>query len=1567
MGLSKLFPCCRKPKPQAQETSSDAEANGASSNAKIRPVADIPNESSNNAEAPKQEMPAKAQDKSELNISQKVWNRAYDELAESEATKSLVEDYMMAVQKANKPDEDVPMSTIKDNMAKMDSQVDRENILRNTVQSGKEKIYKSTKLTNAVGGVSEFVLKFKSVIDLAVGTNPQAALPWAGVCIGLQFLLNPSQESKSNEAGIGYVISRMEWYTSLTDHVLSRENIVIGNESFEDVHRQLESRVTELYKALLLYQMKSACSYYRSQGWTFIRNTINLDDWNSQLDSVKEAESAVGQDSKQYNKAKVQSFLGEIVRNGQKSQEILSDFHQTLQDYIASQSKKALGEDYDGCLKDLYVVNPQAQMSSIQGKKDTLIPEAFKWILNTTEYQSFTDWSDESTCQVLWLNGPAGTGKTMLMIGIIMELYKQSKLAPGVSYFFCVADDKTNNSAMDALRSLIWLLLLQQPHLISHLVETHKRSGSAMFHGPTAFYSLRDTFKDMLADENLSPVYLAFDALDECAEGTPGVNDLLQLIAETIKPTWKASKKIKWILSSRPEIEVYNKLKHANGVAVRELDVLARKEPVDAYITYKLSQLQIEHNYTQDNLDIISAELNRHEQITFLWVALVLKDLTSGNVKQRKAVEHVKGTPSSLSAIYDRMMVQIDKTEDEEDREFCKKLLEAICFASRPLSYAEVPIIAGLPSDATDDIVQICGSFLTCHDDTIHILHNSTRQHLTTYFGSHHKGGAGQIHESMAKRSISAMSDSLRYNICGINEGTELADAIGREKNSPLTPLRYSCEFWVDHLCEPEARGLGDDQLLDNGAAFEFLEEHFLHWLEGLSLIRKLPTALSSVQKLITNLKKTPDMSPKFSSFLKDAERFVLANLSIIEKVPLQTYGAALAFSPNKSEMKTRYWNERLPSIRKITGIRDNWDPCLQTQVPVDGLERVLFSPDGKFYASASSWTSLGKGVVQLWDTETGLCTRTLKLEKGQVNSFSISPDNNLLASVSSCIVQVWDLSTGACTLRFNLFNEEKVQRYDSRGDDDSKSIVFANDGDALAVSYKDTVEIWDISTEKCTKALYGHTGDVTSVAFSPDGKTIASASEGGNVKLWDYPAVTCQRTLEECNNPRAVLFSPDGTKLATVNGDDTGDLNESLTVWELPGGTYTHTIGPDPVVEAAAFTSDSKAFVIASPLAGKIHLLDVTTGARIKSFNAGLSVDVSVCPTKGLVVSATAPGYDGGLLRVWDTTNICEESPVGHDQRILTANFSPDGESIATGSMDRTVKLWSIADRTCTQTLEGHSERVEHVAFSPDSKIIASGVFDGSVRIWDRESGSYIHIPGLNGEKPELGSPFVAISGDGRVLVTASRIAVKVWDPITGACKQTLDNDQLNTTGIQPRKYLSKWLQTMTGVVLSHDGQTLLLTTRFDGCQVIDLATGTWTQSLRSSDKPPIVASPEFSTDGKTCALLNEKKELELWDTATWTFQEAIPYSKGCQISSVCYYCETSRGPYKLDSGVLITSADSELSLPALYSDGEWAIRGDERILWLPPDYRGPPAVLGRDALMLTNINGQVIFVDVN
>lgn len=207
--------------------------------------------------------------------------------------------------------------------------------------------------------------------------------------------------------------------------------------------------------------------------------------------------------------------------------------------------------------------------------------------------------------------------------------------------------------------------------------------------------------------------------------------------------------------------------------------------------------------------------------------------------------------------------------------------------------------------------------FLTVENDVVHVLLNSAREYPYDFFSSHSEGGIGQRHIDMGKRSIDAMSETLKRNIYCLHPEDESTDTKVPEK-VPLAPARYTCEFWVDHLCE------FGGQLVGHEAAFAFLQDHFLHWLECMSLIHKLPSAVHSIKKLVFNAKSTPDQSSCYVSFLKDAERFVLRNLPIMERAPLQTYGTALALSPAKSEIRTLYWKERLSVIGNITGVKDS-------------------------------------------------------------------------------------------------------------------------------------------------------------------------------------------------------------------------------------------------------------------------------------------------------------------------------------------------------------------------------------------------------------------------------------------------------------------------------------------------------------------------------------------------------------------------------------------------------------------------------------------------------------------
>lgn len=150
------------------------------------PIANVPSDTDVSTGAQKPSNTPKEKGSPDLSISQILWNRAYDELAKDKGTSDIVEKYMRIISKAVDLDGDVNEAVSDDMMRDMNDPIRRQAILKDVIKAGQAKIDRVQKATNVVGKVVEFVNRFKCVIDVAVKTNPQAALPWAGVCIGLQ-------------------------------------------------------------------------------------------------------------------------------------------------------------------------------------------------------------------------------------------------------------------------------------------------------------------------------------------------------------------------------------------------------------------------------------------------------------------------------------------------------------------------------------------------------------------------------------------------------------------------------------------------------------------------------------------------------------------------------------------------------------------------------------------------------------------------------------------------------------------------------------------------------------------------------------------------------------------------------------------------------------------------------------------------------------------------------------------------------------------------------------------------------------------------------------------------------------------------------------------------------------------------------------------------------------------------------------------------------------------------------------------------------------------------------------
>lgn len=248
---------------------------------------------------------------------------------------------------------------------------------------------------------------------------------------------------------------------------------------------------------------------------------------------------------------------------------------------------------------------------------------------------------------------------------------------------------------------------------------------------------------------------------------------------------------------------------------------------------------------------------------TFLWVSLVFQELDRKNSKLKwvvngpKALSIVGKIPSGLSELYNRMMARIEK-EQEDEQKHCKAVLVATLLAFRPVSLSELSVLVGLqPENDPETVVNNCGSFLTINDETVSLVHKSAQDYLLENYprlqpaGAAH--GVSQGHADIGRRSIDAMSSRLKQNMYNLPFGFKPKDMKPPDCNrDALAPIRYSCVFWVDHLCfqngeSPEGKRV----LADNGEVFAFLKHRFLRWLESLSLLGMLSDGTLLINKLL--------------------------------------------------------------------------------------------------------------------------------------------------------------------------------------------------------------------------------------------------------------------------------------------------------------------------------------------------------------------------------------------------------------------------------------------------------------------------------------------------------------------------------------------------------------------------------------------------------------------------------------------------------------------------------------------------------------------------------------------
>ncbi|KAL4990294.1 hypothetical protein BDW68DRAFT_45139 [Aspergillus falconensis] len=599
------------------------------------------------------------------------------------------------------------------------------------------------------------------------------------------------------------------------------------------------------------------------------------------------------------------------------------------------------------------------EVQCLQGTRTELLQKIMEWATSPSQKGIF------------WLKGMAGTGKSTISRTVARSLKNTNCL--GASFFFKRGEGDRGN-AKKFFPTLTRQLILWNSELMSGVQK-------ALHHDPDiASKSLREQFEKLLLQPLLSldqlsqqprTAVVVIDALDEC-EHDQDIQNIIRLLPLLRKAK---STRLQIFLTSRPELPIslgFSEIgDHAyQDLALHEIPEAATEHDIHLFLEDRFAKIRHNRNIPQGwPGEAIIQELVRISVPLFISAATICRyienskwepKLRLGELLKDQA-KYVSKMDKTYLPILTRLLNDQDSDELEQQQllqEF-QDIVGVIIILAVPLSITTLSQFLGIGVDQISNRLDSFRSVFSIpvnQDQPIRILHSSFRDFLVHSKSEFHVDEPRK-HQEILKFCLKTMRTHLRKDICNLSSpGTRRAKIDPQAIHQYLpAELQYSCRYWIHHLKQSEALSSEkeDVQL--------FLQKHFLHWVEVMSLLGHIPEVVGMLDIFHMGL---TDENSTLADFLHDAKRFILKNRQIADEAPLQIYYAGLVFAPQTAIIRAVFKDD-LPSwICQLPKVNEKWSAELQTlEGHLDLVNSVAFSPDGRLLAPALMTRQCGSGT----------------------------------------------------------------------------------------------------------------------------------------------------------------------------------------------------------------------------------------------------------------------------------------------------------------------------------------------------------------------------------------------------------------------------------------------------------------------------------------------------------------------------------------------------------------------------------------------------------------------------